>query len=343
MRILIRLLFIALYSTGLAAQSGSDRLDEYFAEEFSELILAIEPHIEQLDLCLEQLGQYEAEIDFLDTSGSVQFSECLKADAKQSEIQALFINIQPVTEAYGEWLDSFGSIETFERNDFRSPALAIEAEALATIYITKSKQATAHDDRIANQYSEIAARIETGVLTPEEFLNLQKTVTEFSAYQSDTEDVLGCYVDFNIAGQDSVYAAGSVVSISGSIGFNYFVESQGLAMSLSVQGKDFELNAAQPPLFDISYAYLKVGDSSTADSEIIKEECEDFAGSFCSVWIEPVESIAGGVFSGDMQLIYQREIDGSEVAIGLNPSLMDEPEEPFIAWTACMLNLAESI
>ena len=176
--------------------------------------------------------------------------------------------------------------------------------------------------------------------TPGELLtDLQATATNFTAFEMRSAGVVeGCGIEFNVWGRDWAYAEGGITVFTGSINLQYAAEKQALYMSLKVNSNDVDSETGQPVGFEIPYAYLQTSDLTTAGAEYASFVCDN--GAFCSAWVEPIEGIVAGIFDNDIDLMYQRNDGGLDVAVDLDINLDDDIEAMLTDWYNCFDELS---
>ena len=81
-------------------ESGTEKLDAFYAKELTELNEGFESLIEQLDKCLGEMDKWEQGDVFLEPV------ECLKLNEMRLGRPAFFKEVEAVVESTAEWLNN---------------------------------------------------------------------------------------------------------------------------------------------------------------------------------------------------------------------------------------------
>ena len=134
----------------VSAESGTEKLDSFYFEEFNKFNMAFEKHAQQVEKCLKEMERFEKGEIFLDPQ------DCPKLNEMRLDAVSLLEEVQVVINSYESWL----KIE-FNDNATKQSFPAFEIiYAQITIYSTKYKKAVIQTKRVRKNEEEIANSIE---------------------------------------------------------------------------------------------------------------------------------------------------------------------------------------
>jgi len=135
----IGLINILGFHNGLA-ETGTQRLDLFYSQEFTKFNETLTKHIAQLDACIKEMSSFEEGAVFLDPV------ECGKYNVMKSKLTDLLTDFKIVVQSYNDWVATLSDDNS--NSDKLSWPPFDQAQSLIRIFLVKFEQALAQSKRV---------------------------------------------------------------------------------------------------------------------------------------------------------------------------------------------------